>query len=104
MKMKIKKNDNVVVIAGKDKGKTGKVIKALPERDMIIIAGINMKKKHQRPQKSGQKGQIIEKTLPIHVSNAMIIDPSTGKRSRVGMKMVGDKYIRVSKKSGKEIS
>ncbi|MEK9182403.1 MAG: 50S ribosomal protein L24 [Patescibacteria group bacterium] len=102
--MKIKKNDNVVVIAGKDKGKTGKVIKALPERDMIIIAGINMKKKHQRPQKSGQKGQIIEKTLPIHVSNAMIIDPSTGKRSRVGMKMVGDKYIRVSKKSGKEIS
>lgn len=102
--MKIKKNDNVVVIAGKDKGKTGKVIKALPERDMIIIAGVNMKKKHQRPQKSGQKGQIIEKTLPIHVSNAMIIDPSTGKRSRIGMKMVGDKYVRVSKKSGKELA
>ena len=102
--MKIKKNDNVIVIAGKDKGKTGKVIKALPERNMIVIAGVNMKKKHQRPQKSGQKGQIVDKTLPIHVSNAMIIDPSTGKRSRVGMKMVGDRYVRVSKKSGKEIN
>ena len=102
--MKIKKNDNVIVIAGKDKGKTGKVVKAFPERDMIVIAGVNMKKKHQRPQKSGQKGQIIEKNLPIHVSNAMIIDPGTGKRSRVGRKMVGDKYVRISKKSGKEIS
>jgi|SRR3989338_11105811 len=102
--MKIKKNDNVIVIAGKDKGKTGKVIKALPERDMIVIAGVNMRKKHQRPQKSGQKGQMIEKTLPIHVSNAMIIDSSTGKRSRIGKKMVGDRYVRISKKSGKEIS
>jgi len=104
MKMKIKKNDNVIVIAGKDKGKTGKVVKALPEKNMIVISGVNMRKKHQRPQKSGQKGQIIEKTLPIHVSNAMIIDPSTGKRSRIGKKMVGDRYVRVSKKSGKEIS
>lgn len=102
--MKIKKNDNVVVITGKDKGKTGKVVKALPERDMVVVAGVNIKKKHQRPQKSGQKGQIIEKALPIHVSNVMIADPSTGKRSRVGMKLVGEKYVRVSKKSGKEIS
>lgn len=101
--MKIKKNDNVIVIAGKDKGKTGKVIRALPERNMIIVAGVNMKKKHQRPQKSGQKGQIIEKTLPIHVSNVMIMDPSTGKRTRIGMKLVGEKYVRISKKSGKEI-
>lgn len=102
--MKIKKNDIVIVVAGKDKGKTGKVIKALPERDMVVIDGVNIRKKHQRPQKSGQKGQIIEKTLPIHVSNAMIVDPSTGKRSRIGMKLIGDKYVRVSKKSGKEIS
>lgn len=101
--MKIKKNDNIIVIAGKDKGKTGKVIRALPRENMVVVAGVNMKKKHQRPQKSGQKGQIINKTLPIHVSNVMILDPSTGKRSRIGMKMVGDKYVRVSKKSGKEI-
>ena len=102
--MKIKKNDNVIVIAGKDKGKTGKVIKALPERDMVIVSGVNMKKKHQRPQKSGQKGQIIEKSLPVHISNVMILDPSTGKRSRIGMKLVGEKYVRISKKSGKEIN
>lgn len=102
--MKIKKNDNVIVIAGKDKGKTGKVIKALPRENMIVVAGVNIKKKHQRPQKSGQKGQIIDKTLPIHVSNAMILDPSSGKRSRIGMKMIGGKYARVSKKSGKEIN
>ncbi len=102
--MKIKKNDNVIVIAGKDKGKTGKVIKALPERDMVVIAGVNVKKKHQRPQKSGQKGQVVDKTLPIHISNVMILDPSTGKRTRVGMKLVGEKYVRISKKSGKEIS
>lgn len=102
--MKIKKNDNVIVIAGKDKGKTGKVVKALPLIDMVVVAGVNLKKKHQRPQKTGQKGQVIEKTLPIHVSNVMIVDPGTGKRSRVGMKMVGEKYVRVSKKSGKEIN
>ena len=92
------------MIAGKDKGKTGKVIKALPERDMVIVSGVNMKKKHQRPQKSGQKGQIIEKSLPVHISNVMILDPSTGKRSRIGMKLVGEKYVRISKKSGKEIA
>lgn len=102
--MKIKKNDNVIVIAGKDKGKTGKVVKAIPEMDKVVVAGINMRKKHQRPQKSGQKGQVIEKNMPIHVSNVMIVDPSTGKRSRIGMKMIGDKFVRVSKKSGKEIS
>ncbi len=102
--MKIKKNDTVIVITGKDKGKTGKVIKALPMEDMVVIAGVNIKKKHQRPQKSGQKGQVIDRTLPVHVSNVMILDSSTGKRFRIGMKLVGDRYIRISKKSGKEIS
>lgn len=102
--MKIKKNDIVIVITGKDKGKTGKVTKSLPKRDMVVIDGVNIKKKHQRPQKSGQKGQMVEKTLPIHVSNVMILDSSTGKRSRIGMKLIGDKYVRISKKSGKEIS
>lgn len=101
--MKIKKNDNVIVIAGKDRGKTGKVIKALPREDMIVVSGVNIRKKHQRPQKSGQKGQVIEKTLPIHVSNVMIVDSGTGKRSRIGMKLIGKKYVRISKKSGKEI-
>lgn len=102
--MKIKKNDNIIVIAGKDKGKTGKVVKAIPKTSMVVIAGINIKKKHQRPQKSGQKGQIIDKIMPIHVSNVMIVDPSIGKRSRISMKMIDGKFVRVSKKSGKEIS
>lgn len=70
--MKIKKNDNVIVIAGKDKGKTGKVLKAFPKLDMVLVDGVNIKKKHQRATKSNSKGQIVEKALPIHVSNVKI--------------------------------
>lgn len=99
--MKIKKNDNVIVIAGKDKGKTGKVLKALPADNMIIIEGINMKKKHQRATRSNSKGQIIEKALPVHVSNAMLLEGK--KRVRVGKKVIGGKNVRVSKKTGQEI-
>lgn len=68
--MKIKKDDKVKIIAGKDKGKTGKVLRAFPKSDQIIVEGVNIKKKHQKPTKSNQKGQIIDKTTPIHVSNA----------------------------------
>ncbi len=67
--MKIKKNDNIIVITGKDKGKSGKVIKAIPREDKIVIEGINIKKRHQRANRSGQKGQIVEQAHPIHVSN-----------------------------------
>ena len=70
--MKIKKNDNVIVIAGKDKGKTGKVLKAFPKLDMVLVDGVNIKKKHQRATKSNSKGQIVEKPLPVHVSNVKI--------------------------------
>jgi len=68
--MKIKKDDKVKIIAGKDKGKTGKVLRALPKLDQIIVEGVNVKKRHQKPTKSNQKGQILDKTMPIHVSNA----------------------------------
>lgn len=68
--MKIKKDDKVKIIAGKDKGKTGKVLRALPKMDQIIVEGVNIKKRHQKATKANQKGQIIDKTLPIHVSNA----------------------------------
>ena len=68
--MKIKKGDKVGIIAGKDKGKTGKVLRALPRFDQLIIEGVNVKKRHQKPTRSNQKGQIIDKTMPIHVSNA----------------------------------
>ncbi len=67
--MTIKKDDNVIVLAGKDKGKTGKVIKSLPKIHKVIVSGVNIIKKNQKPRKQGQKGQIIEKTMPIDVSN-----------------------------------
>jgi large subunit ribosomal protein L24 len=99
--MKIKKNDSVVVIAGKDKGKTGKVAKAMPKDDSIIIEGVNLKKKHERARKSGSKGQIVERAMPIHVSNVMLLEGKKG--VRVGKKEIGGKNIRVSRKTGKEI-
>lgn len=68
--MKIKKDDKVKIISGKDKGKTGKVLRALPKVDQIIVEGVNIKKRHQRATQTNQKGQIIDKTMPIHVSNA----------------------------------
>ena len=99
--MKIKKNDSVVVIAGKDKGKTGKVAKAMPKDDSIIIEGVNLKKKHERARKSGSKGQIVERAMPIHVSNVMLLEGKKG--VRVGKKEIGGKNVRVSRKTGKEI-
>jgi large subunit ribosomal protein L24 len=80
--MKIKKGDNVIVIAGKDKGKTGKITKALPRDNKVVIEGINLRKKHQRAARSGAKGQIVERALPIHVSNVMAVDTKTGKGTR----------------------
>jgi large subunit ribosomal protein L24 len=68
--MKIKKGDKVKIIAGKDKGKSGKVLRALPSADQLIVEGVNISKRHQKPTKSNQKGQIIDKTMPIHISNA----------------------------------
>ncbi|HEY4504056.1 MAG TPA: 50S ribosomal protein L24 [Candidatus Paceibacterota bacterium] len=70
--MTIKKDDNVIVLAGKDKGKTGKVIKSMPKEHKVIIFGVNIIKKNQKPKQKGQKGQIIEKTMPIDVSNVML--------------------------------
>jgi large subunit ribosomal protein L24 len=72
--MKIKKNDTVTIISGKDKGKSGKVLKAFPKDDRIVVEGINIKKKHQRATKSGQKGQIVEQAHPVHVSNVKKAD------------------------------
>ncbi len=68
----IKKDDNVIILTGKDKGKTGKVIKSIPKEGKVVVSGINIIKKHQRPKQSGQKGQIVEKPMPIHVSNVAL--------------------------------
>lgn len=98
--MKIKKDDNVIILSGKDKGKTGKVVKALPKEGKVVVSGLNTRKVHKRASKSGQKGQMVEKSFPVSVSNVAIVDPKTGKPSRIGKKLVGDKFVRMSKKSG----
>lgn len=91
-------------MSGKDKGKTGKVLHAFPREDKVIVSGVNIIKVHKRPTKSGSKGQIIDKTMPIHVSNVMIADPKTGKPSRISIKRDADGRARVSVKSGTPLS
>ncbi len=99
--MKIKKGDKVIVIAGKDKGKTGKVTKAIPTESKVVVEGLNLLKKHRKARRSGEKGQIVEVSMPLHVSNvAILVD---GKPARIGMKVIGDKKVRVDKKTNKAI-
>jgi len=101
--MKIKSEDTVVVITGKDKGKIGKVLRVFPKEDKVVIERVNVKKKHQKSRSKGTKGQVIEIALPIHVSNVMIEDLQTKKPSRIGYKIINGKKIRIAKKSGNEI-
>jgi len=98
--MKIKRGDNVIVISGKDKGKTGKVLTILSKDSLVVVEGVHIKKKHKKPQRSGQKGQIIDITTPIHVSNVQLLDSKTGKGVRVGFQFQKGKKVRVSKKGG----
>lgn len=102
--MKIRKDDNIIVLSGKDKGKTGKVIRALPREGKVIIAGVNIKKIHKRPTKSNQKGQVIEQAAPIFASAVALIDPKTSKPTRIGYSVEKGKKVRISKKSGVAIS
>lgn len=101
--MKIKKGDMVIIIAGKDKGKKGKVAEAFPKESRVVVEGTNMRKRHIRPRKTGTKGQVVEFAAKMHVSNVMIEDPKSGKPSRIGKKEVGGKNVRIAKKSGVEI-
>ena len=95
--MKIKKGDKVIVISGKDKGKTGIITNAYHNESRVLIEGLNVKKRHVKARKAGQKGQVIEKSMPIHVSNVQIVDPKTGKGVRIGILNEGGKRIRVSR-------
>lgn len=90
-------------MSGKDKGKTGTVTLAIPKEFKVVVEGVNMKKKHQRPRRGGQKGQIVEKALPIHVSNVMLVDPKGGKPTRVNIVRKAGKRTRVTKKSKSEL-
>jgi large subunit ribosomal protein L24 len=101
--MKIKKGDNVEIIAGKDKGKRGKVASTLPRVGQVVVEGLNIRKKHTRPKKEGEKGQRLEIAYPIDISNVMLVCPHTDKLTRVGYKVEGGQKVRISKKAQKEI-
>lgn len=101
--MKIKKNDTVYIRSGKDKGKIAKVLKAFPRDLKVVVEGVNIRKIHKKATRDGAKGSIVEKAYPIHASTVSLIDPKTKKPTRVGMQMVGQKSVRVSKKSGASI-
>lgn len=103
-KIRLKKDDNVVVLSGKYKGKTGKVVATHPGENKVTVEGINIVKKHQKPNKANPQGGILEVTKPIWVSKVAIVDPSTKKASRIGYSVAKDgTKTRVFKKSGKEI-
>jgi large subunit ribosomal protein L24 len=101
--MKLKKGDNVIIITGKDKGKKGKIVRVLPSENKVVVEGLNILKKHQRPRRSGEKGQVIKIAMPIHASNVQIVDPKSEKGSRIGAKKVGDTKVRIARKSNQEI-
>lgn len=101
--MKIHKNDTIKIIAGKDHGKSGKVLKVFPERNKILIEGLNLYKKHVRPKKEGEKGQLISVPRPIDISNAMLICSGCGKTARTGYRLDAGKKIRICKKCGTAI-
>jgi large subunit ribosomal protein L24 len=102
MAAKIKKGDKVVVITGRDKGRTGEVIEVRPAEGRAVVRGVHMVKRHQR-QTANQEGGIISKEAALHLSNLALADPKDGKPTRVGFKMVGDKKVRVARRSGVEI-
>jgi large subunit ribosomal protein L24 len=107
MASRIRKGDNVIVISGKDKGKTGKVARVLVEEDRVVVEGINLVKRHTRPTPRNPSGGIVEREQPIAACKVMPVDPKTGKGTRVRFKAVdgttGPKKIRIAAKSGEEL-
>jgi len=101
-KFKLKKGDEVIVLAGKDKGKTGKIVKMLPKEMKAIVSEINKVKKNQKPD-NNQPGGIVEKDMPIHISNISFYDPQLKKGIKIGYKFNNNKKVRINKLSGKEI-
>lgn len=102
-KLHIKKGDIVYVNTGVDKGKTGRVLKVLVEKQRAIVEGLNMVSKHTKPNAKNTQGGIVKQEAPIHISNLNVVDPKSGKPTRIGRKLVDGKLVRFSKKSGEEI-
>jgi large subunit ribosomal protein L24 len=104
MAAKIRKGDKVEVLAGRDKGKRGEVLRVLPEEDRAFVQGVNMVKRHTKPQGMGKPGGIVEKEGPIHLSNLAMLDPTSDKPTRVGFKVLEDgRKVRVARASGEVI-
>jgi large subunit ribosomal protein L24 len=101
--VKVRRDDMVKVISGKDRGKTGRVVKVDRERERVYVEGLNLQKKHQRARTVQEQGGVIEAPGPIHVSNVMLLDPKSGDPSRVGIKREEGRRVRVAKRSGTEI-
>ena len=103
-KFKVKKGDEVVVIAGKDKGKKGKIVEVITDKARVVVGGVNMTKRHTKPSRVAAGG-IVEKEASLHVSNVALVDPKSGKGSRVGYKTLEDgRKVRVAKRSGEVIN
>ena len=103
-KLKIKKGDQVMVITGESKGQKGRVLEINRENERVLVEGINMVSKHTKPNAKSPQGGILKKEAPVHISNLMVIDPASGKPTRVGRKLSEkEKLVRYSKKSGEEI-
>jgi large subunit ribosomal protein L24 len=109
MGQRIRRDDMVKVMTGKDKGKTGRVLRVEPRRNRVFVEGLNVQKRHQRPrtlrdaQKGGEIGGVIEAEGPIHISNVALLDPKTNEPTRVGIRREGRERKRIAKKSGAEI-
>ncbi len=103
-KLKIKKGDQVIVITGESKGQKGRVLEVNREKERVLVEGINLVSKHTKPNSKAPQGGILKKEAPVHISNLMLIDPVSGKATRVGRKLnEKNKLVRYSKKSGEEI-
>ncbi len=103
-KLHIKKDDTVIVIAGADKGKTGKVLKVLVDENRAIVEGVHMVSKSTKPSAQNPQGGIVKQEAPIHISNLSLIDPKSGKATRVAIKHEGKNVVRIAKKSGRKSS
>ena len=102
-KFKIKSGDTVRVMSGKDRGKTGTVLKVIRDKDRVLVEGVNMVTKRVKPTAENPQGGLVEKEAPIHISNVMLVDPKKGVPTRVGYKIKDGKKVRYSKKTGEEI-
>ena len=101
--MKIKVGDDVQILSGNDKGKTGEVLEVIPKTQKVIVKGVNIRKKHVKPRKAGEEGGIIPSEFPIHSSKVNVVCPKCGKAARIGFTMDKDKKVRVCKKCGAKL-